>query len=892
MKTGVNLVWDDGNTGDKYTSIEEIGAVPRNNSSEETQEQAWNNNSFQSQELPKQEYGSVQTLSSELTTKTLQSNAPANGGFHQQAQTLSRKSDDGFNWRKYGQKQVKGSENPRSYYKCTYPNCPTKKKVERSLDGQITEIVYKGNHNHPKPQNPRKSSSNSHAIHALNPTNTNEIPDQTYANHGNSQMDSIGTPEHSSISIGDDDFEQSSQRSKSGGGEEFDEDEPNAKRWKNEADHNEGISAPGNRTAFIDDCFKLAVDLYTHAIAFNPQSAELYTNRAQANIKSGNLTEAVADANKAIKFDPLLYKAYLRRGIACIKLEEYQTAKATLEIGAPLAPHETRFANLIKECDEKIAEETAVLPTASLEKNITENVIPAKNVQPASQPSNQVTVTYVKPKYRPEFYQKPEEVVVTIFAEGISAKDVNVDFGEQKLGVSIDVAGEDTYYFQTRLFGKIIPEMCRFDVLSTKVEIRLAKPEPLHWTSLEFSEDNPVPLKVTGPVVGVPSPSYLSSKPRTNPVTVHPMPSNDANQPDGNTIVKAEPRSFIASGFSLSEEQHDVAGPPVKHRKQHRRKYAQNQEPSLLRGVYFKNMKWHAAIKVDKKQIHLGTVGSQEEAAHLYDRAAFMCGREPNFELSEEEKQELRKFKWDEFLVMTRHAITNKKHMRRQGAESEKRSESPQLEDGDWEDDKEEVSGLSASEDAEQDMVRLLHIWGDSTSNVANSVFRLQSVLSNDVLHLQSGDEVSISAVTEAHGRGRVMKTGVNLFWDDGDGGDAYSSNDEIGAVPSNTSSDEKPEEVVATIFTKGMAAKDVNVEFGEQILSVSIDVAGEDIYYFQPRLFGKTIPTSDEQTKKETRHAEGSETGQCLKTNWNDVGNKKVEGSAPVGMEMKKWEF
>ncbi|KAM1039814.1 hypothetical protein ACFX2I_029071 [Malus domestica] len=219
-----------------------------NTSIQTTQEQACNNNYFQAQELPKQEYGSVQTLSSELTTKTLQSNAPANGGFHQQAQTLSRKSDDGFNWRKYGQKQVKGSENPRSYYKCTYPNCPTKKKVERSLDGQITEIVYKGNHNHPKPQNPRKSSSNSHAIHALNPTNTNEIPDQTYANHGNSQMDSIGTPEHSSISIGDDDFEQSSQRSKSGGGEEFDEDEPNAKRWKNEADHNEGISAPGNRT--------------------------------------------------------------------------------------------------------------------------------------------------------------------------------------------------------------------------------------------------------------------------------------------------------------------------------------------------------------------------------------------------------------------------------------------------------------------------------------------------------------------------------------------------------------------------------------------------------------------------------------------------------------------
>ncbi|KAE9596386.1 putative transcription factor WRKY family [Lupinus albus] len=38
-----------------------------------------------------------------------------------------RASDDGYNWRKYGQKLVKGSEFPRSYYKCTHPNCEVKK---------------------------------------------------------------------------------------------------------------------------------------------------------------------------------------------------------------------------------------------------------------------------------------------------------------------------------------------------------------------------------------------------------------------------------------------------------------------------------------------------------------------------------------------------------------------------------------------------------------------------------------------------------------------------------------------------------------------------------------------------------------------------------------------
>ncbi|XP_057966277.1 probable WRKY transcription factor 20 isoform X2 [Malania oleifera] len=67
-----------------------------------------------------------------------------------------RSSEDGYNWRKYGQKHVRGSEFPRSYYKCTHPNCEVKKLFERSHDGQITEIIYKGTHDHPKPQPNRR----------------------------------------------------------------------------------------------------------------------------------------------------------------------------------------------------------------------------------------------------------------------------------------------------------------------------------------------------------------------------------------------------------------------------------------------------------------------------------------------------------------------------------------------------------------------------------------------------------------------------------------------------------------------------------------------------------------------------------------------------------------
>ncbi|XP_068643024.1 probable WRKY transcription factor 26 [Aristolochia californica] len=181
------------------------------------------------------------------------SNIQTNNGFHSdfnqvplahQSYREQRRSEDGYNWRKYGQKQVKGSENPRSYYKCTFSNCPTKKKVERSLDGQITEIIYKGTHNHPKPQSTRRNSSS--AAQPVLATVTPELSDHSFAGRSSMQMDSVTTPDNSSVSIGDDDIDHSSQRSKSGG-DEFDEDESDAKRWKRD-NENEGLSAAGSRT--------------------------------------------------------------------------------------------------------------------------------------------------------------------------------------------------------------------------------------------------------------------------------------------------------------------------------------------------------------------------------------------------------------------------------------------------------------------------------------------------------------------------------------------------------------------------------------------------------------------------------------------------------------------
>ncbi|KAE9589501.1 hypothetical protein Lal_00000117 [Lupinus albus] len=64
--------------------------------------------------------------------------------------------EDGYRWRKYGQKAVKNSPFPRSYYRCTSASCIVKKRVERFFtDPTVVVTTYEGQHTHPSPVIPR-----------------------------------------------------------------------------------------------------------------------------------------------------------------------------------------------------------------------------------------------------------------------------------------------------------------------------------------------------------------------------------------------------------------------------------------------------------------------------------------------------------------------------------------------------------------------------------------------------------------------------------------------------------------------------------------------------------------------------------------------------------------
>ncbi|KAL4332058.1 hypothetical protein GQ457_07G003030 [Hibiscus cannabinus] len=159
---------------------------------------------------------------------------------------VDKPAEDGYNWRKYGQKQIKGCEYPRSYYKCTHPNCPVKKIVERSAEGQITEIIYKSVHNHEKPQPNKqaKGGGDGNAISQANP----ELGSQRVAGNSNTlseivpahsilgkNHESTQTVELSGLSDGDEGCDGESR-------EERDDDEPNTKRRNTAGEAAVGLS--------------------------------------------------------------------------------------------------------------------------------------------------------------------------------------------------------------------------------------------------------------------------------------------------------------------------------------------------------------------------------------------------------------------------------------------------------------------------------------------------------------------------------------------------------------------------------------------------------------------------------------------------------------------------
>ncbi|CAO2149426.1 unnamed protein product, partial [Urochloa humidicola] len=79
---------------------------------------------------------------------------------------------DGYNWRKYGQKEILGAKHPREYYRCTHKltqSCPAQKTVQRcDHDPTHHNVTYISVHT---------------CVHSLQQSTSMQLPEQSPSAH-------------------------------------------------------------------------------------------------------------------------------------------------------------------------------------------------------------------------------------------------------------------------------------------------------------------------------------------------------------------------------------------------------------------------------------------------------------------------------------------------------------------------------------------------------------------------------------------------------------------------------------------------------------------------------------------------------------------------------------
>ncbi|NWS07723.1 SGT1 protein, partial [Motacilla alba] len=194
----------------------------------------------------------------------------------------------------------------------------------------------------------------------------------------------------------------------------------------------------------------------TTALEKNPDDAEYYCQRAYAHILLQKYADAVADAKKSLELNPNNAVALLRKGLGEYHIKNYASALESFREGQRLDNVDNTFTIWIKRCEETL---------------------------------NEKQLFFLFSRY--DWYQTESQVIVTIMIKNAQKDDVSVQFLERKMNASVRLPSGEDFNLKLDLLHSIVPEQSTFKVLSTKVEIKMKKPEAVRWEKLEGQGDSP-----------------------------------------------------------------------------------------------------------------------------------------------------------------------------------------------------------------------------------------------------------------------------------------------------------------------------------------------------------------------------------------------------------------
>jgi suppressor of G2 allele of SKP1 len=215
--------------------------------------------------------------------------------------------------------------------------------------------------------------------------------------------------------------------------------------------------------AFNSSDYTSAVDLYSKALAQNPEALEYYVKRSIAYQRSSQYELALKDAeislilaNKRGKREAI-GSAQLRRGIALFLLKKYGDAGFCFNLAEKrLADKEKNMLGMwrkklemelekLDEDDEKREVMVEEYPQMEIPKAAVKEAVPAKQetavkaiqVKSADASAHPVPEGVITPrsKIRHEWYQTPTTVVLTLYVKGVPKDRAVVEIKEKTVSV-------------------------------------------------------------------------------------------------------------------------------------------------------------------------------------------------------------------------------------------------------------------------------------------------------------------------------------------------------------------------------------------------------------------------------------------------------------------------
>eukprot|EP01118_Nematostelium_gracile_P019681 TRINITY_DN921_c0_g1_i1.p1 TRINITY_DN921_c0_g1~~TRINITY_DN921_c0_g1_i1.p1 ORF type:complete len:378 (-),score=107.77 TRINITY_DN921_c0_g1_i1:122-1171(-) len=232
---------------------------------------------------------------------------------------------------------------------------------------------------------------------------------------------------------------------------------------------------------FVEENFEEALKFYDRAIQSEP-NVDSFLKRSTCHYKLENFTDALDDANSAIKLDQNNSKAYVRKGMAAFGLDEYETASAAFRKALQLEPDNSMAKTWLRKCDAEIGQEQSEQKQETPQPTSVTNNAPPSNPTPPTQPTQ---VSTSASKIRHEWYQTQTDISVTVFVKNVKKEDASIQIQRKSLTVSIKLSDSSEYALDIDLCGEVIPEQSSFEILSTKIEIKMKKASGARWKTLE-----------------------------------------------------------------------------------------------------------------------------------------------------------------------------------------------------------------------------------------------------------------------------------------------------------------------------------------------------------------------------------------------------------------------